>query len=402
VIYFINKWQSINNVIKNTFAIFLYLHITIFIHYIIKYKIYLYIYIIKCKLINLIVIFIIFAILYFLLSKKESFTIDKVLKNTIKQSLGKIYNLSKTEHFTIDGFNLEKIPQTLPPINTTTTTDQKIILSTLNALNINPREIALVITKLDLPPGQSSIQEHNLRIRYLTILIYLFNYVFTLFKPMILQQIAQLSDTQLKRTLSNQDNIRGLFSILMRMINGLILESISAGGQEYKIDFNTACALMKQIYLDSYPDVKAAGVDAWDHYIKHGRSESRRWIGLTCDGSMPETLSTIPSLQTINQFIPSTITSTPQQITTLAPTINPFVVSTPKQQIYKQTGSEGGVFVPECLANNIVITYGANGQQFAKNLITRPAHMPLPINNNTMGGDPAPGVLKQWSAQYTC
>ncbi len=32
-------------------------------------------------------------------------------------------------------------------------------------------------------------------------------------------------------------------------------------------------------YLTDYPDVRAAGMDAWDHYVRHGAAEGRIWKG---------------------------------------------------------------------------------------------------------------------------
>jgi hypothetical protein len=45
------------------------------------------------------------------------------------------------------------------------------------------------------------------------------------------------------------------------------------------------CTPGKNAYLINYPDVAAAGMDAWSHYVSYGRSEGRAWTTITCDGS---------------------------------------------------------------------------------------------------------------------
>jgi endoglucanase len=42
---------------------------------------------------------------------------------------------------------------------------------------------------------------------------------------------------------------------------------------------NLSHAEASKQYLTEYPDVRAAGMDPWDHYIRHGASEGRTWKG---------------------------------------------------------------------------------------------------------------------------
>jgi hypothetical protein len=46
-----------------------------------------------------------------------------------------------------------------------------------------------------------------------------------------------------------------------------------------------ACTPGKTAYLNNYPDVKAANMDAWTHYAQSGRNEGRAWTTIACDGS---------------------------------------------------------------------------------------------------------------------
>lgn len=46
-----------------------------------------------------------------------------------------------------------------------------------------------------------------------------------------------------------------------------------------------ACVNAMDAYLTRYPDIRAAGVDPWQHYVDSGRNEGRYWSDPTCDGS---------------------------------------------------------------------------------------------------------------------
>jgi hypothetical protein len=43
-----------------------------------------------------------------------------------------------------------------------------------------------------------------------------------------------------------------------------------------------SCADSGLKYLQDNPDVKQAGMDPWDHYIRFGQKEGRSWAGETC------------------------------------------------------------------------------------------------------------------------
>ena len=43
----------------------------------------------------------------------------------------------------------------------------------------------------------------------------------------------------------------------------------------------------RQRYLVDNPDVAAAGMDPWDHFVRHGKGEGRAWKGATTQGPVP-------------------------------------------------------------------------------------------------------------------
>ena len=66
---------------------------------------------------------------------------------------------------------------------------------------------------------------------------------------------------------------------------------------------------------------------------------------------------------------------------------------------YTASGDEGTMFSPKCLPATTEFTYGAPGKQIK---VQKRITTPELIVNGTMGGDPAPGLPKAWTALYTC
>jgi hypothetical protein len=46
---------------------------------------------------------------------------------------------------------------------------------------------------------------------------------------------------------------------------------------------NLDCANARLQYLSQNPDVKKAGMDPWDHYVRNGKAEGRKWPGPLCE-----------------------------------------------------------------------------------------------------------------------
>ena len=91
---------------------------------------------------------------------------------------------------------------------------------------------------------------------------------------------------------------------------------------------------------------------------------------------------------------PQTLPTTPPPIQYT--TLPPFIYQTTQ---YTASGDEGTMFSPKCLPATTEFTYGAPGKQIK---VQKRITTPELIVNGTMGGDPAPGLPKAWTALYTC
>lgn len=63
-------------------------------------------------------------------------------------------------------------------------------------------------------------------------------------------------------------------------------------------------------------------------------------------------------------------------------------------------GVEGATLVFKCPVRSGFIMYGFKDRQLRYNIPE--GTTVLTINNNTMLGDPAPGIRKSWIAKYVC
>ena len=66
--------------------------------------------------------------------------------------------------------------------------------------------------------------------------------------------------------------------------NGAIINCNNVSKSSLNLStYPTTCDEAKATYHILFPDVKAAGADAWSHYMMYGKNEGRPWYGPTCD-----------------------------------------------------------------------------------------------------------------------
>ena len=154
--------------------------------------------------------------------------------------------------------------------------------------------------------------------------------------------------------------------------NGAIIDCNNISKSSLNLPmYPTTCDESKATYHILFPDVKAAGADAWSHYTMYGKNEGRPWYGPSC-----ETITT-------------TTTLAPTTTTTLAPT-------------YFMNGPEGSIFSPKCFPAYTTLRYGTLADSLKTIVKQTTFTNPIVIDNNTMGVDPAPNIVKSWDATYKC
>ena len=365
---------------------------------------------------------------FFVFKKKESFTTDDATlgMNLIKNSFAMLYSKS-TEHFTVNIPNVN-INDELPNPDLASNPDDRDILVILRKLNVRPKELYDTMLKLDTEPSALNLVDRNLRVKYLQILNYLLANVYPYLSPLISQKLTRGAPIEV------QQNIQGLQRLTVRIVTLLINETLAVPGtSNYSIDITTGqllCEPGKMIYLTNNPDVKAAGIDAWAHYKNNGQKEGRKWNGIDCDSTTLKLETGIPNQQPVgwtvtcnkNDPIPggvykylggNIISHLPTDEIARSVDANyssaagraidctGYVLAPPQTLPHTSKGGEGSLFDPKCYPASAEFTYGAPGKQIkVQKQIT--SITPFIINNDTMGGDPAPGLPKTWDVIYRC
>jgi hypothetical protein len=66
----------------------------------------------------------------------------------------------------------------------------------------------------------------------------------------------------------------------MVYVDSTLPETIDEASNELvDLDRRQTYAAASEDYMNRYPDVRAAGMDAWSHYLRYGKNEGRTWNG---------------------------------------------------------------------------------------------------------------------------